>query len=574
MAKNSSKSGKGKVSFLNSLKGKVFLSTIATVVVVIIALMAITIPAAENSLADMSHNYLLDLAESYGGQLETAIVSTGTPDAILEPDNLANMFGKVGVEGISSSYAYIVSADGTMLYHPTASKIGQPVENAVVKGLVGDIAAGKNPGCAVTEYEFKGETKYASYYVPADNGFILVISADEKEILAPIENVRARGITFGILCVILAGILIFAELFFMMKPVEQMTRLVNKMQSLDFTESEEGKALQARKDEFGVMALAIVGLQKKLASTINTIRSHSSALFTSSEGMFNSASDMSETSEQVDKAVSEIAIGASSQASETQKATENVITIGNMIEEATQKVSELSDTASSMQESEKTASQILRQLGEVNVQTRDSIEEVSRQTETTNESATKIREVTALISEIAEETNLLSLNASIEAARAGEAGRGFAVVASQIQKLADQSSSSAKQIEEIVDKLIEDSNLSVTTMQQLREIIEKQSEGVDQTSEVFSDISAGIASSIAGIDMITDKMQAMDNARINVVDTVQNLTAIAEENAASTQESSASVSNITGIATNIEKSSGDLKSIAEDLDKNMSEFRY
>ena len=66
----------------------------------------------------------------------------------------------------------------------------------------------------------------------------------------------------------------------------------------------------------------------------------------------------------------------------------------------------------------------------------------------------------------------------------------------------------------------------------------------------------------------------MDEARVNVVDTVQNLTAIAEENAAGTQESSASVTSITGIAVNIEQSSSDLKQIAMDLDEDMKEFKY
>ena len=278
---------------------------------------------------------------------------------------------------------------------------------------------------------------------------------------------------------------------------------------------------------------------------------------------------MSETSEQVDKAVSEIAEGASSQAGETQKATENVITIGNMIEEASQEVKDLNEMASGMQNSNQVAIGILQELGSVNEQTRNSIGDIARQTVTTNESASKIREVTGLITEIAEETNLLSLNASIEAARAGDAGRGFAVVASQIQKLADQSSSSAKQIEEIVDRLISDSEQAVATMDQVKAIISKQSEDVERTGNAFGEVSEGIKNSMSVIQSISEKVRTMDEARVNVVDTVQNLTAIAEENAASTQESSASVTSITGIAVNIEQSSGDLKQIAMDLDEDM-----
>ena len=175
---------------------------------------------------------------------------------------------------------------------------------------------------------------------------------------------------------------------------------------------------------------------------------------------------------------------------------------------------------------------------------------------------------------IASQTNLLALNASIEAARAGEAGRGFAVVASQIQKLAEQSDVSAKQIENIIDQLVADSEKAVATMEQVQRIIDEQSRDVDRTGEVFRSVSDGIQKSIDGINLIGQKVQNMDQARIAVVDTVSNLSAIAEENAASTQESSASVTSITGIADEMQISSEDMRKIAEDLDQRMAAFKY
>lgn len=227
-----------------------------------------------------------------------------------------------------------------------------------------------------------------------------------------------------------------------------------------------------------------------------------------------------------------------------------------------------------MQEAQRTAHEILEELGTVNQHTKASVEEIAQQTMTTNVSATKIREVTGLITDIAEETNLLSLNASIEAARAGEAGRGFAVVASQIQKLAEQSDVSAKQIENIIDQLVADSEKAVATMEQVQRIIDEQSRDVDRTGEVFRSVSDGIQKSIDGINLIGQKVQNMDQARIAVVDTVSNLSAIAEENAASTQESSASVTSITGIADEMQISSEDMRKIAEDLDQRMAAFKY
>ena len=111
-------------------------------------------------------------------------------------------------------------------------------------------------------------------------------------------------------------------------------------------------------------------------------------------------------------------------------------------------------------------------------------------------------------------------------------------------------------------------------MDQVKAIISKQSEDVEKTGNAFGEVSEGIKNSMSVIQSISEKVRTMDEARVNVVDTVQNLTAIAEENAASTQESSASVTSITGIAVNIEQSSGDLKQIAMDLDEDMKEFKY
>ena len=194
-------------------------------------------------------------------------------------------------------------------------------------------------------------------------------------------------------------------------------------------------------------------------------------------------------------------------------------------------------------------------------------------TETTNESAMKIEEATKLIEDIASETNLLSLNASIEAARAGEQGRGFAVVASEIQKLAEQSTNSAKRIEEIISILLKDSEEAVTTMRQVKEILGKQTECILTTDSAFVEIEAGIGTAMEGMRRIAGKTREMDKARVNVVDGVNNLTAIAQENAASTEETSASVAEVSTIIADIADQTKKLHNIAESLENKIAVFK-
>ena len=562
------------VPLAKSFRGKLDLLVLLAIVVSVVLILAATVPAAQSRLQGTVKNYMLDMAKAYGASLDEEITYNGE-DKILNAETLGDMVGSAKVTGIESSYAYVVTKDGTMMYHPTEEKIGKPVENEVVKGLVAQIQDGKVPAAAVTDYLFNGEIKYASYYVSKTDGtpFILVISADENEVVAPVKSILTRAILFGLLIAIAIMVIEALLIRKSLRPVVMLEEIINRMSQLDVRQNETLDRLAKRSDEFGVMSKAIQGLQQQLDHTVVTIKGQSEKIFSSSDTMMKSATNMSETTSQVDQAVSDIAQGATSQADSTQKATDTVVRIGEMIEAATAAVAQLDTVSKQMTEAQNTASGILNDLDEINKQTTDAVDEIARQTDQTNESAAKIQEVTSLISSIAEETNLLSLNASIEAARAGEAGRGFAVVAEEIGKLAEQSNQSAKQIEDIIAQLVADSSRSVRTMETVREITSRQSEDIGKTNEAFGKITEGIAASNECVSNISNQMRDMDLARAEVVDTVESLSAIAEENAASTQESSASVTQINEIAGDIRESSGNLRDIAEVLRNNMNEFK-
>ena len=331
--------------------------------------------------------------------------------------------------------------------------------------------------------------------------------------------------------------------------------------------------VKGRTDEVGELCRYVANLRDQLADIIGRLKSESGNLYSSSNRLYSTSQNANEAVGQVERAVHEIADGATSQADETQKATENVILMGNMVEETSAQVEELQKNAVEMQKSSEQASAILAELAQVNQQTVDAIEVISQQTNTTNESALKIRDATNLITEIADETNLLSLNASIEAARAGEQGRGFAVVAAQISKLAEQSNESARKIEEIITSLIADSTKSVETMNHVREIMDKQNENVQKTDEAFQIVKEGIDRSMDGVQYIADKTQKLDEARVNVVDIVQNLTAIAEENAAGTQETSASATEFGNMIGDIESETEGLKNVANIIEDSVGIFQ-
>lgn len=342
---------------------------------------------------------------------------------------------------------------------------------------------------------------------------------------------------------------------------------------MDFTEDDRQVALGSRKDETGRMNEALGVLRGELGRIVDSIKSRSNELVESAENLNTGAAETSTTMEQVENAVNDIAMGAANQAEETAKANENVTIMGDMVSETNKEGENLIRYSKEVQESSEDAQSILNNLEEINANVERYIEMIAKQTQVTNDSAIRIGEATKIIADIATQTNLLSLNASIEAARAGEQGRGFAVVASEIQNLAKQSNTSATEIGEIIEVLKSDSETAVETMEQVRKIIREQSGQLAKTDEAFSRIKTGIHDSVEGINQISIKTKRLDEARIEVVDVVHDLIAIAEENAAGAEETSASVTEVTNIVAKISEKADYLRKIAEQLEDEMNIFK-
>lgn len=558
-------------NFLKTIQSKLVATIILTVVITIAISLCFIIPSTRSALSALTKDYMKDMAVSYGTLLENDLKNAKNQTMTADQD--AALLKGVGVQDAKSSYAYLVSSDGTMLYHPKAEKIGKPVENSVVKGLVAGLKNGTVPDPDVITYLFDGEMKYASYYITQTNHEILVITADQSDILSPVAGITRLSMLAALLAALVAIIIGFISARTITSPIRELTRIIGKIAGLDFRKDSSLIALSGRGGEVGDMSMAVENLSEQIAKVVGEVIAQSSSLSAASIELDRSAENTALSVEQVEKAVNEIAQGATSQAQETQKATENVIVIGNIVEETNVEVKKLMQNAQSMLETGKQADATLQELGQINEKAGSAIQVIYEQTNNTNSSAMKIREVTTLITSIAEEINLLSLNASIEAARAGEQGRGFAVVASQIQKLAEQSNTSATQIEEIISVLISDSEKAVQTMNEVKEIIATQNEHVGQTQNNFDSVKKGIASSTSGIEVISARVNKLDEARVAVVDVVQNLTAIAEENAASTEETSASVTQVGTIITGMAENAGKLEKIAVSLEEMMQQFQ-
>lgn len=343
---------------------------------------------------------MLAEAEANGTILDT-VMESGGDEVLNNQSTLNKLLSEVKVIGMDTSYAYLVSSDGTMLYHPTASKIGSPVENSVVTGLVNDLKSGRIPKPACVEYDYKGTIKYASYYINEEGKYILVVTADEDDAFTPITTMRNTmiiGVVISLVVLLLVGFFVINRL---VKPLHVLTDVVDRVADLDFANRGRASKLAERKDEIGLIGKSIANLQSQLKEIISIIRTQGEDLARSNIEFAEDFATIVDTVDNVNIAIEEIATGSTSQAQETTAANENIIDIGIAIEANSASMESLNASISNMNSLAKESENMLVELVEINAKTSDTITLVTEQTDVTNKSAEKIREAVVAIQNIA-----------------------------------------------------------------------------------------------------------------------------------------------------------------------------
>lgn len=500
---------KHRVSVLHSMRMKIMLLVQIGALCSCLMVLQMTVPRAEEELTTLTQNSLLSLAKAYAVGMETEIEERENSGREMDYEAYAGILADAKVEGVESSYAYMVSPDGTMLYHPTESKVGEPVENEVVKGVVAQIQAGIVPQPEVVSYDFNGAVKYASYYVLSTKD-IIVISTDEEEILSGItammlhsgEGMLGVMIVLAVVIVVISGI--------MMKPLKRITILINEMAELKFVSHPWNEKLVKGKDECGAMGRAVSAMRGSLRNVIQDVSSSSAHLneivdtlqVTSSE-VNDSCTDNSATTEELAAGMQETTATTQTIVSGMEDMKEESGNIQRMSQEGEELSNEIEERAAKLKESATQSVKLAREMfASLQKNSAKAIEEAK--------AVEKINELTEVIMRISSQTSLLALNASIEAARAGEAGKGFAVVATEIGNLANQTSETVANINNIVSEV----NMVVrdmgTTLHDTTQFMENQ---VVPDYQAFYDVS----------NQYNDDSMAVKNSMTSIQESVAQL---------------------------------------------------
>ena len=419
-------------------------------------------------------------------------------------------------------------------------------------------------------------TEYYGYYEALKNAdgssqAIIFTGMPSSDVKAIYKKRLVNTTVFMIIIALMACALLAMVITFIVKAITKVIGHLDEVADgeLDFKISE--KLLQ-RSDEIGNIARSVHTLIGGLASIVVNIHHSTGELAEFKDDFQQKFETINNSISNVSVAVDEIANGATSQADETQKVNSQINDMGDAITKTSQNVDSLTQSTEQMKEHNEQLDTTIQELMAISDRNKESLAAVYNQTNETNQSVMHIGNAVDMITDIAGQTNLLSLNASIEAARAGEYGKGFAVVADQIRQLADQSANTAKEIGEIVAELIENSNTSVETMGVVRQEMTGQYEKLNTTKDIFEQLNEEVNNVVTAIESISTEVESLDKLKGEVLGSAESLAAIAQENAASTEETSASMMELGEIVNDCNTKTQQLVDIADSMEENAHKF--
>lgn len=321
------------------------------------------------------------------------------------------------------------------------------------------------------------------------------------------------------------------------------------------------------------VAAAAEKLRAQLVDVVQVILGCAGTVDASVAHVDDSLANCAQAVKDLSSTMEELAYGAQSMASSVEKQAFDMSEISNNISQITESSLATQEVTKEVTAVSNTAKESLEELLSANGYTTTSADNVITSISSVSDAVLQITTAAQMIMDISDQTNLLSLNASIEAARAGEAGRGFSVVAGEIQKLAEQSNSSARQIQSIIEEVTTRTEECTKIAGQIQDAVNKETNALKIVNRSFEHVDENIAEAAGAVNKITELVEIVDKSKISVLDAVSDLSGISQENAASAEEANASTEELRANIEEVAGQANELKTVIEQLNNSVSFFQ-
>ena len=489
-------------------------------------------------------------------------------------------FGKKSLSDVMSSLESLHSNDMVCTIFEGDTRVATTIDDDSILGtgtdkdIVDQVL--RQGGTYTGDNIMIGDKPYSGYYSPLYDDTrnivgMLFVGQDMTNLNAAIGSF----VVFSLICIISVFVVCIGTSTLILRriisPLVTSREIINTIINGDLSETIDPSTIRISKDEIGKMCQNVIQLQTGLAPIVRQIKAVSSDLSNTVETLYLGAEDVGRSTSDIDKAVEDVSQSAMSQAGDIEQLTIVSDDMGKIIDTVLSNITNLVDIGNRMTETKESSSTKLSELSDSNDVTLNSVTEIHNQIMITHKSVEEIRSVLEVITDITGQTNLLSLNASIEAARAGEFGKGFSVVATEIRRLAEQSERSANNINTIISDLLSNFNKIIESLSTVESSINTQHNYLKDTITSFDELGQDITGAIEGISDIKESSNNLNTNRCKVIDTISSLSALSQENAATAEETSASVqmlSNaITSLTEQTEHINGSAKTLLDSVDR-------
>lgn len=473
-----------------------------------------------------------------------------------------------------TGYAFVLNKDFDYLIHPTldSSSNLKTVNNGEYSYIADEI---DNKGIGIIEAKFGGESKIMAFSKLKD-GNILILTVPRTEILKDMYN--TIYIILGV--IFIAAIFATALSLFLGKrisnPIVFGTKILDLTSKLDLSDIEETKQIKDllnRKDEIGSIFRSTGILREEMRKIIRAIDETTVNIVENTHSLTTATDETTQSINDMAKTVEELAQASMGQAEDAETGSDRLSKLASEIKVAVENGIIVVESSTRAQRINEEGSQAMEDMVDKFEITNKATNIVAENINSLSEKSQSIGSILNTIIGISEQTNLLALNAAIEAARAGEAGRGFAVVADEIRKLSEQTGNATRNIEDILNKIQSEVDITKESMDVSQESLKDANKTLEQVKLGFKEIYGAIITSIESIEILSDKLEMVDNEKEEVILAIQSISSVTEETAASTEELSASMEEQAATMETISNNTNNLASIIEKLEELVNRFK-